>query len=114
MSTILFDPNGGELGLSYRGNVRFEQIPLTIEIIADLFYNLLKENIKPKDREFVFCIKIHPEEKDVIELMLKKIKLPRGVYIYECGGKCLFENRGPSGGIVTSMTFYIITKGDKE
>ena len=109
--SILVNLDGGELTLSKIGNARIEQIPIMISIAADIFSSLLKENIKPDDREFSYCIQINPEDKEVVAIMLARLNLPDGIDIYKCDGRSLFEIRGSSGGIVTSMCFYIITKG---
>ena len=112
MSKLLFDPDGGELRLSKIGNSRVEHIPLLIAVISDIFSNLIQEDIKPKNKEFVYCIQFSPDDQQVVEGMIEIIEvsgLPKGVYFYRCDGKVLFEIRGPSGGVVTSMAFYIIT-----
>ena len=109
---ILFDPDGGELGLAKRGNARIEQIPLMVSVASDILHDLLKENIKPKDRQFFYCVQINPVDKTIVDIMIGRLgdDLPEGVYFYSCDGRYIFENRGASGGIVTSMCFYLITK----
>jgi len=113
MNPYIFNPDGGELIPSI-GNTEIGQIPFLIMKIADVFSKL--REIRPNDREFVYCIQFSPNYKDTVECMLLDMLrkgLPMGTTFYECDGRRIFEMRGATGGIVHSMAFYLITKGDR-
>lgn len=110
MSRLLFDPNGGELGFSIGRNTPAENIIQIIHIVANIFRYIVDEDIKPVGRELYYSIKINTEDRDIVEAVLNYIKLPEKIYIYKSDDRHLFEMRGPSGGVVTSMVFYIVTR----
>ena len=108
---LLFNPDGGELGLA-EGNTKIETIPFLVMRIAQIFSKL--REIKPKDREFVYCVQFSSDYKKTVEAMLMDIEhegLPEGTAFYEIEGRKIFELRGASGGVRYAMCFYLITKG---
>src|SRR5260221_2354168 len=111
---LLFDPDGGDLSTA-NGNTKIEMIPFLVMRVAEIFSSLLREGIRPKNREFSYCIQFHPIYKKTVESILSDIEvegLPKETYFYQCDGNKIFEMRGASGGIAYSLCFYLVTKGE--
>lgn len=110
MTYYLVSKDAGDMGTA-EGNTKIEQIPLLVIRIADVFSKL--SFLKPNDKMFSYCIQFRPEYKYTVECMLRDIEkegLPQGITFYEVGRNRIFENRGPSGGVTFSMSFYLICK----
>lgn len=102
----LSGPND-DMGLAQRINTAIE-LQIVIPHIADV----LSKMPKVKGKAFSYCFGGHVGERKQLSTLVHyfKDKLPDGVSFYECDGQAIFDVRGPSGGITTSLTFYLITK----
>lgn len=95
----------------YEGKSYF---PLEIIRIAHILGELRGTLVKNKWNHTIpsYAFSFPLDQKDrLIELMEDLDKLfPQYVTWYEIDGKKLFESRGPSGGIATSLVCYLIAK----
>jgi hypothetical protein len=101
-----FDPDGGELGRATRVVTPLE-FQLLIPHVAEII-NALK--VESPRKYYVHPFEFRGEDKNCIELVILSAKLPSDVHFYETDGKKIFEIRGPSGGVVSSLICYLVTK----
>ena len=107
-SQITFNPDSGDLG---RAELR-PISPLELQVIAPHIAHILEclhiSELSKLPFKYAFEFPIHV--KNEVLMTMNSIKLPSHVDWYESDGRKLFEMRGPSGGIVTGLICYLITK----
>ena len=105
MSSLNFDPNGGDLG---RGlYVTPTEFQICLPVISSILEILYKSDYSELPFRYAFEFKIF--DKEQINAIIRKNELPAHVKWYEINGIRLFEVRGASGGITTSCICYLIT-----
>jgi hypothetical protein len=105
---ITFDPNGGDLGRASITHIHPLEFHVVIPHIADILESL--HNIKISTLPFKYAFEFSSYYKDQILMEINTAKLPEHVSFYECDGKKLFEMRGASGGVVSGLICYLVTK----
>jgi len=111
----LVDKNdNGELPLA-KYITRIELIPELVKIVSELLIQL-KPHIENKNLIPFYCFKVEAGYKVGLESILNHLMtlnyLSKGCYFYTCDGMKIFEVRGPSGGITTSVCFYLMALGE--
>lgn len=111
---IITNLDGGDLG---RGNglTTFENIPIVIETVGNIFSQLRNEIQKPMILSY--GIEVSSHYKNIMEPLLLSMELkglPNGCKFYQTDGRKIFEVRGYSGGVISSCIFYLICSGIKE
>lgn len=91
---------------------RIEQIPYLVmrigQILVDIRPHLKNQNLIP-----FYSFSVRAEYRDTINAMIRSMEsegLPRGASFYEVDERKVFEMRGPSGGVATSIIFYLVAK----
>jgi hypothetical protein len=91
---------------------RVEQIPYLVMRISQMLVDI-KPHLKNSYMIPCYSFTVRSEYKDTLEKMLIAIEregLPKGAEFYECDGRKVFEIRGPSGGVMTAVSFYLVAK----
>ena len=112
MNVLEYDPNSGDMGIA--DNITsIESIPLVVSIVSKIL-NYLKE-MTTQDKHFKYCIQVSSRYSKVITPIIEELEetLPIGVKFYSVMGRKVFELRGSSGGVSTSIVFYLIAQGVK-
>lgn len=105
-----FDPEGGDLGRGRKVNTL--ELAVVVPHIAD-FISWLSYN-KSDDMgnlQYSYGFEVHSTEKNLLIIAMLELenKFPRNVKWYETDGIKVFDMRGASGGIVSSLACYLIT-----
>ena len=105
---ITFEPNGGDLG---RSEFRWMS-PLEFQIVLPYIAHILEcLHVSGLSRlPFKYAFEFSSVIRNDMLLVMKTIKLPEHVKFYEIDGNQIFEMRGASGGVVSNMICYLITK----
>lgn len=109
---ITFNPDGNDLGRGDRINP-FEFYTI-VPIIAKIFQALVDVARLKNDKEYVpykYAFEFNPEERSLILSIMNNYesKFTKDVMFYTIDSRKLFEMRGSSGGIVSSMICYLTT-----
>lgn len=104
---MMFDPNGGDLGLS-EVVINPEQFLNLIPIIHKIMLDVKKE-FNP-DKPLKYCFRFGHQSNSLIYDLIHRAEEIYGVEFYSCDGKKVFEIRGISGGIVTGYVCYLIVR----
>jgi len=107
MNQITFDPNGGDLGraeFKYTTPLEFTVVVPHIAYILEQIY-LDKLSKLPCRYAFEFS----STHRSLIEFAMASVKLPDHVRFYEVDGIKLFQIRGVSGGLASSLICYLVT-----
>lgn len=110
---LIIDPEGGDLGRASGGTTRLEQIPFIVMRVGEVFSGL--RHLIEHNRMFSYCFEVRSEYRNTLSFMLADMEregLPKGCSFYETDGRKIFEIRGPSGGVVYSVCFYLLCKRD--
>jgi hypothetical protein len=107
---INYNPNGGDLGRANIRSISALELQVIIPHIADILSELAI--MKISDLPFKYAFELHKHERDMANLVIQGSinKLPSEVSWYELDGRKLFDMRGQSGGIVSSIICYLVTK----
>lgn len=97
--------NDGDLGRARRLVTPLE-LQLLIPHIAEIMEAI--KGLNP-DLCFSHAFEVPNYVKDEALIVIMTARLPPNVKFYETDGNKLFEVRGASGGVVTSMVCYLIT-----
>jgi hypothetical protein len=84
------------------------ELQLLIPHVADILSELQK--YEPDNLHFSHCFELSTQYKTEANLVIATAKLPGNVQFYQADSRTLFEIRGASGGIVTSLACYLYTK----
>lgn len=102
--------NGGEFPSA--DLTRIEQIPYLVMRISQILVDV-KPHLKSPFLIPSYSFSVRYEYRDTISAMIKSIELeglPGGASFYEADGRKVFDIRGPSGGVTTAVSFYLIAK----
>jgi len=108
MNQIQFDPNGGDLGRAVNGYIEPLELSVVLPHVAHILECLHQHNNSNKPYFYAFEFSSHARKG--IELVMENTKLPEHVGWYTTDGMKMFAIRGASGGVVSSMICYLVTK----
>jgi len=104
---ITFNPNGGDLGRANMGAITPFEFIFVVPHIASILQELHESG--QSNLPFKYGFEFTLGYKNLLHYALGSVKLPPNVSFYEVDGTRLFEIRGASGGIVTTMICYLVT-----
>lgn len=109
------DYDGGDVGFpdGITPLVLFPALIREISKIMSFLYREIREGkILTPTSNFSHGFKFRQEDTLLLNILINELKkeLPVGVVFYETDDKYIFELRGASGGIVTAVVCYLVTK----
>src|SRR5438876_4372807 len=107
-SQIIFDSEGGDLGRAELRPISPLELHVITPHIAHILECLYTSRLSKLPFKYAFEFPIHV--KDEVLMTMNSMKLPPHVDWYQSDGRKLFEMRGPSGGIISGLICYLITK----
>lgn len=113
MSLLLrYDPDGGELGNGVK--VSILELVIVVPHVANILAALEAEgNLffdKSVLRPYKYGFQVYPGDRKLLEIAVNSIELPSNVQWYESDGNKIFAMRGPSGGVISGLACYLVTK----
>jgi hypothetical protein len=109
------DYDGGDIGYP-DGITPLVLFPALVREVAKVMSFLYKETregkIQTPSGNFSHGFKVRTEDTLILNLIINELKkeLPNGVMFYELDDKHIFDLRGQSGGIITAVVCYLVTK----